>query len=156
MYVIKALVLGSMLAVSSLAVAPAFAYKFSPPSTTFNAAGQTNLSAGGISVACNALFTIVTDAGGNGSVTQATFSGSSFLCAQIKAAGLPWPAQATGPSAVAINNVKVTAPLGITCGPGPVPGTLSNSVFAFNTALNPGNCSISGSLTVSPALSITN
>jgi hypothetical protein len=156
MYVIKALVLGSMLAVSSLAVAPAFAYKFSPANTTFTATGQTNLSASGISVPCNATFVIVSDAAGNGSVTHASFSGSSFLCGQITAASLPWPTSATSLSGVTINNVKVTAPLGITCGAGPVAGTLSSSVFSFNTALNPGNCSISGSLTVSPALSITN
>ncbi len=155
MYVIKALVLGSMLAVSSLAVTPAFADKFSPANTTFSAVGQTNLSAGGISVACNADFVIATNAVGAGSVTQATFSGSSFLCAQIKAAGLPWPATPTSLTTVTINNVKVTAPLGITCGAGPVPGSLSSSRFAFNTALNPGNCSISGSLTVSPTLTIT-
>lgn len=147
---IKSLVLGCLVATGTLAATPAFAFQLSPDGN-FTATGPTLMSANGVTLLCTSTFQInVTN--GVGQVTAASFSGLG-ICPLLAGQGLPWPMQVPDASSLIINSVRVSAQ-GISCGPSSVPGTLSNSVFTFNSTLNPGNCQVSGMLTITPPGSI--
>ena len=148
----KALTMVCMMAVGTIAAAPAFAAHAIPVSTTFTASGPTSLSVLGIAVPCTSTFVLVTDAGGNVTVTQATFTGSS-TCTGIHANNLPWSVSLPSTTSATINNVSVTA-VGVTCS-GNVGATVNtNSSITLGGTL--GVCSVSGTLAISPAFQVVN
>ena len=131
---------------------------------TSTVTGPTNASYNGLSVPCTSTFSL-TDSSGSGSMTSASFSGSSS-CTNITACNLPWvigkPVAALGVA----NNTKITVcvhippPINQTCS-GTVNGTLSaGGGFTFTGTLvatpGPGTCTVNsrGTLTSSPVLSI--
>lgn len=131
---------------------------------TFTASGTSLLSSaatGGQSLPCTTHYTGVV--GANGTLHLKTASYSDYpgttvpgLCGAITPTGLPWATTATSLTAATINGAHVTGPNGISCGPGPVPVTVSGSTIIYSgDTLNPGNCGISGQTTTTPAISIT-
>lgn len=157
---VKSLTVSTALAVGMLAAAPSFASYFTPDGT-FTAQGPTNLSAlgGAIRIPCHSVFTIKVT-GGVGVVTNAVFSpdpanGNNANCNNLQATNFTsttWGLNITSATGGIAQGVKVVGINGnpVTCGAGPVPLTLQNSVAVFNGQLNPGACAVSsGNLPVS-------
>jgi hypothetical protein len=139
----------------SLAAAQASAASISPPGTSFTGVGATQLSKSGLpTIGCKATFTGSTDAAGNASITSATFTAGSFLCAGISATALPWSVTVTGPTTATINGVSVSASIFGTC-TGAVPATISGGSITFNTTLAP-NCAVqtTSPIVTTPSVSI--
>lgn len=132
---------------------------------TSTVTGPTNASYNGLSVPCTATFTL-SDSSGSGSVTAASFSGSS-TCTNITACNLPWAIGKPQAALGVANNTKITAacvhipaPINQTCS-GTVNGTLSSGGgFTFTGSMTaspgPGSCTVNSrsTLTSSPVLGI--
>jgi hypothetical protein len=111
---------------------------------TSTVSGPTNASYNGLNVPCNASFT-VSDSAGSGSVTGASFSGSSS-CTAIRACNLPWSIGKPLASAGTTNNTRISgvcvyipSPINQTC-TGIVTGTLkSGGTFTFTGSLAPSS-----------------
>ena len=147
----KALAMACVMAAGTIVAAPAFAYHATPVNTTFTATGATSLSVSGLTIPCTSTFVLVTDAAGNVSVTQATFSGSA-LCTSLSASQLPWSVTLTGLTSATINNVKVSNILA-TC-TGNAAATIGTNTITLGGPL--GSCSVAGTLNISPAFTVVN
>jgi hypothetical protein len=129
------------------------AFKLSPPSTSFTASGPTSLSAGGATLACTSTFTGHTTAAGVGKITGFSASGQAG-CSSIVAT-LPWTAKAVTATAIVFSRVAVAIPGLVTCGPGRVRShDNASGAVTFNATLNPGNCTVSGTVQSSPVITI--
>ena len=147
------------LAVSALAAfalaGTANAYSFTPTKTKFAASGTLMLSALGDTISCKTKLSGKTGAKGMASITSATFSGSSPICALITPTDFPWKTTAKSATTATIMNVEVTGG-GDTCGPSKVTITVSSGgAFTFNNATLSGGCGIDGTLQTSPVITIT-
>lgn len=150
---LKICALAGVFALSAAIGAPAMAQHAEPLNTTFNASGNTSLTALANTIPCTSTFTLVTDGSnspGNTRVTQATFSGSTPLCRALTAANLPWQVVYTSPTTATIQNANFTA-IGQTLCQGNIDVAVRNSpaeIVIDNAAI--GSCRASGTLTVSP------
>ncbi|HEX7814363.1 hypothetical protein [Dyella sp.] len=149
----KALTMACIMAAGTIAAAPAFAAHATPVSTTFSATGPTSLSVLGVPVPCTSNFVLVTDASGNVTVTQATFSGSA-TCTSVHATGLPWSASFSSTTAATISGVSVSTPFG-SCS-GSVGVAINNAASQISLSGTLGICSVSGTLTVAPTFTVVN
>jgi len=155
MVAVKALIVTSLLALSTIAAADTDAtFRLDPVSTSFTASGATTLSNALATVNCTANFASATDAAGAGSVTGATFTGGG-LCGGLTATGFPWAVTPTSLTAVTIQNVTVQTTLG-TCGPSSIAATYNNTdgSLTFTNAALAGGCTATGTLTTSPKITI--
>jgi len=155
MYAIKAIALGSVLALGAFASDDTDAtFRLTPVSTNFSAAGATTLNKSGVTLNCTANFTGATDANGGGAVTAATFTGGS-ICTSLAAQGFPWAVTANSLTQVTIQNVTVNSLAGA-CGPSAVVAAYDNAAgtLTFNNAPLAGGCTVTGTLTTSPKLTI--
>ncbi len=132
-----------------------------PVATPFAATGSMSLSKSGIVLGCNAIFVGTAAAGGDVQITSVVFNGSPTLCGGIKATATqdaPWTGHFDTPTQFTLDNVAVKTPNGEQCGPSRVTATVSNngteSVISFNNAAIAGGCAVTGSLTITPYLSI--
>ncbi|WP_394827377.1 hypothetical protein [Pendulispora albinea] len=130
------------------------AFRLTPVSTNFTATGSTTLKQGSMTLPCTAHFSGATDAAGGGAVTGANFSGGS-ICSSLGARGFPWTITADSLTQVTIRNVTVASLAG-TCGPSTVTATYDSAAgtLTFNDAQLSGGCSVSGTLTTSPPITI--
>ena len=149
----------ALVAFGFAAQASAETFTFSPTGTAITVSGPTTLSADGLSVSCTSTFTGSTSStGATGTITAATFTGSNTLCAKITAKNLPWTVTPTSATTVSIAEPEVQLVDGIitvTCGPGTLTNqAFSNSVLTLSGTLNPGSCTVSGTLTASPTVTI--
>ena len=136
-----------------LAATPLFAASVSPANTSFSASGSTTLVKSGITVGCTATFVGKTNADGSGAqVTSASFTGGT-LCSSISAVGLPWTITAPSTSSATLSGVQVNTPLG-GCGPSTVNAGWSNSssTLTLSNAQLSGGCTVTGTLSTTPAL----
>ena len=164
----KAIVRGSLVIAGAMGMsASAFALDYTVGGSLNGAStvsGPTNASYNLIATPCTATF-LLKDTAGSGSVTGASFSGSS-TCTSITACNLPWAIGKPSAALGVVGNTHITAcvhlpaPINQTC-TGTVTGTLSaGGIFTFAGAMaampGPGTCSVNsrGNLTSSPVLSI--
>ncbi|HWL89388.1 MAG TPA: hypothetical protein VNO21_26470 [Polyangiaceae bacterium] len=155
MYAVKALMMTSLLALSSIAAADVEAtFRLDPVSANFTASGATTLSKGIVTVNCTANFAGATDAAGAGSVTGATFTGGS-LCGGLTGAGFPWTITPSSLTAVTVQNVTVNTSLGA-CGPSNLAATYDNTngALTFSNAALSGGCTVNGTLSTAPKITI--
>lgn len=127
-------------------------YKFAS-NPAFTATGSITVTAGAVSLPCNAVLHGTTTNGAR--FTSATFSGLS--CAALTASGLPWPTGALAPHGAVMKNVTVNATVLGVCGPGNIHYQVNEAgVISISGAGLPGivPCSVSGSLTTKPKLMI--
>jgi hypothetical protein len=133
-------------------ITPAAAYHLIPENKSFTGTGTTSATKSGITLKCTAKFTGSVNGTGVGSVTGGSFSGE-LGCSAVTLGNLPWPAVATGATAGKISNVTFNSPIG-NCGPGTLPVTLKNGVISFTNKSLAGGCTVSGSITTTPKISI--
>ncbi len=127
-------------------------YKFDP-NPAFTAEGSITVTAGAVSLPCNAVLSGTTLNGAK--ITSATFSGVS--CAALTPTGLPWPMHAVARHGGAFKNVTVSATVLGVCGPGAINFQVNAAgVISIAGAGLPGvvPCSVSGTLRSRPRLSI--
>jgi hypothetical protein len=132
----------------------AFAFSFQPIATRFAATGQMTFTANGTTLNCSAKLVGKTNTTGfAGRIISAKFNDGTGACNAIAATGLPWKVVPTSAGALRVEMMSLFTPSGV-CGPDRLPATLSGSAISFNHTLVPGNCQISGALTVSPTMTI--
>ncbi|WP_394846755.1 hypothetical protein LZC95_04735 [Pendulispora brunnea] len=129
-------------------------FRLNPASTNFTASGSMTLKKGLVTLNCTASFSGATDAAGAGKVTAASFSGSS-LCSGLTSANLPWPIVPSSTTQVSVQNVRVNTSLGA-CGPSNLAAAYNNTngSLTFSNASLSGGCSVSGTLTTSPRITV--
>ncbi|WP_394834960.1 hypothetical protein LVJ94_51520 [Pendulispora rubella] len=129
-------------------------FRLTPASTNFTASGSMTLKKGLVTLNCTATFTGATDAAGAGKVTAATFSGGS-LCSGLKSAGFPWAVVPSSTTQATVQNVTVNTSLGA-CGPSNLAAAYNNTngSLTFTNAALSGGCSVSGTLTTSPRITV--
>lgn len=130
------------------------AFELNPESTSFTGTGTTSATKNGITLMCNATFKGKVNSAGVGKVTGGSFSGQ-VGCSSVGLSNLPWKSVAINATQVKIHNVTFTSPIG-NCGPGNLTVGLSGGVISFNNQALPGGCTVSGSITTTPSLSIVN
>jgi hypothetical protein len=142
------------LAIAALA-GTAGAYTFTPTKTNFAATGTLKLTAAGDAVNCKATLGGDTTSKGAASITSATFTGKSEVCALITPTSLPWKTIAKSATKATIMNITVMGG-GETCGPTKVSIAVSGGgAFTFNNAKLSGGCEIDGTLQTAPVITIT-
>jgi hypothetical protein len=132
--------------------ATAAAYHLSPENAKFKGTGTTSATKSGITLNCNAKFKGKVGPTGVGKITAGSFTGE-LGCSAVGLGGLPWKAAATSQTNATIYNVSFTSPIG-NCGPGDIATTLQNGVITFTNVALAGGCTVSGSITTNPKLSI--
>jgi hypothetical protein len=132
--------------------ASAMQRSYEPANTPFTATGSITVTSPSGSLPCQTVLTGTTV--GGGSITGATFSGSS--CGSLKALALPWTMSSFGNSGTGINfaNVGFSAPAIGVCHPARVKGTLGIGGKLTFSGAGVGVCSMSGTLVTSPAIRI--
>jgi hypothetical protein len=151
---------------------PVRAVTVTPPgpggkSIAFTASGPTVLGKAGLSVACETVLTGEISANGDVKITGASMRGNSF-CSTIAAvfsSQTPyWTGDIENSQSLALDNVAVHVNipgLGGTCGPTNIKAGISGNpkanemIISFPHQLLTGGCSISGSLTTTPYLTVT-
>jgi hypothetical protein len=132
---------------------PAAAFHLSPTGN-FTGEGKTSATKNGVTLPCIAHFTGKVTTAGVGYVTSGTFTDNGGIgCTSVKLSHLPWRAVAVNARRARIANVTFTSPIG-NCGPGYLPVALKNGVIRFTTVALPGGCTVSGTITTSPKVSI--
>ncbi|WP_394828109.1 hypothetical protein [Pendulispora albinea] len=154
MYTTTAFIATTALALSAFSSDSNLSFRLDPPSTNFTATGAMKLTKGLVTADCTATFTGSTDANGNGSVSEATFSGG-LLCGNLTATGFPWAVTPTSLTNGTFDNVTVNTSLG-PCGPSNVPATYDNAngTITFTNATLSGGCTVSGTLTTTPKVTV--
>jgi hypothetical protein len=142
-------------AIGAVAIAqasPAFAFKFSPASTKFTAAGHVTILQG-IPWPCTVKFHGGVNSVGKFRINSATFTGTTF-CASVVPMNLPWVGTAKTATSFTITGMEFTSEDG-TCGPGAITGSdNATGQFSYNTTLNPGGCGITGNQQTTPVVTI--
>lgn len=134
-------------------IALAAKYHLVPPGN-FTGDGKTSATKNGISLPCIAHFTGRVTAAGVGYVTGGTFKDDGGIgCTSVKLSNLPWKSLAVAAAKGKIFNVTFTSPIG-NCGPGTIPVAVRNGAIKFTAVALRGGCSVSGSITTTPKLSI--
>jgi hypothetical protein len=151
-----ALTLAAIALVSAATAQSAQAYSFTPKSTSFTATGSLQLTALGATVTCRTALTGATTANGLASITGARFSGTSSVCALVKAAALPWPMTARSLVRATIGGVTISGGAAGTCGPSRIAIAVTEAgKLKFHDVTLSGPCSATGSLQTSPVITIT-
>lgn len=153
-----ALALGAMAFISSQS---AVAQTYSPAGQTFHATGSLTVKKG-LTLTCAADFTLVVDSTGKiAKVTTGSLSGA--LCGAVTLTNFDWAVSYDG-TYVYFDSVAATTITPGNCAPTKIRATWNNaspgSLTFVNATLPPvtpgtGNCVINGTLSLSPALSVT-
>jgi hypothetical protein len=142
------------LAFGILGASPAFAWHLIPESTDFTGSGTTSSTLNGITLKCTASLTGDTDSSGIGYITAGSFSGE-VGCSYVTLQNLPWTVTAVTHLGVHLANVEFDTPIG-NCGPGTLKVNLqSKGVFYYRKEAFPGGCTLSGTITTTPAITIS-
>jgi hypothetical protein len=133
----------------------------------FTASGPTLLGKGALSVGCETVLTGTISSTGDLKITGASMRGAGVcnaISAEFPAETSVWSGNIENAKSLALDNVSVNVniPLvGGKCGPTNIKAALSNDpakkemVITFSNQLLSGGCSISGSLTTTPYLNVT-
>ncbi len=154
---LKLIPVGAALALYIAASASAFAVTVSPAGP-ISLTGSTTLTKSGIAVGCSATMAGSVSSSGAISITSASFSGNA-LCTGVTAAGLPWTGQVLSTTSLSLNGVAVNTLLGA-CGPSALSATITENpnpqqtIIGLSNQVLSGGCSVSGSLTTTPYLSV--
>ena len=141
--------------VSASLAAPASASSFMPKNTNFSAVGPVTITTNRGSMACTVTFEAVTTGGGEVEFINASLNGSADDCFENSFAGTPYYVTAKGTQQGKILAVSGFGPVFSPCGPGALPFKADKTgVWSLKTTTLAGNCTISGSLTTSPAIRI--
>jgi hypothetical protein len=124
------------------------------PAGAFTASGPTALKNNGIPVLCNATFTGTVFPDGTAQITAASFKGG-LICGGIRGAKLPWRVNAPSTREIVLAGVSVTTPLG-PCNAAEMRASSDSATgeLTFNDAQLAPKCSMTGTLTTTPQLSI--
>jgi hypothetical protein len=151
---------------------PVCAVTVTPPgssgkSIAFTASGPTVLGKSHIPLACETVLTGEISANGDVNITSVSMRGKG-LCSKIEAefsSQTPyWTGNIENPQSFALDNVAVNVkipPFGGKCGPTNIKAAISSNpatketIISFSPQLLSGGCSISGALTTTPYLTIT-
>jgi hypothetical protein len=150
----------STLAIAALAAAglaaPALASSFTPTNAYFSAVGPVTITTPQGTMQCTVTFVAVTTGGGEVEFLNASLNGSADSCFENSFAGNPWYVTAKGTRQGKILAVSGFGNIFSPCGPGALAFTADNntSVWTLEATTLPGNCTVSGSLTISPATKI--
>ncbi|WP_116141753.1 activator protein [Trinickia diaoshuihuensis] len=153
----KLIPVGAALALFLAASASAYAVTISPAGPV-TLTGSTTLTKGITSVSCTANFTGTVSSAGAISISAAKFTGGT-LCSGVTPTGLPWTGTVTSTTALKLNNVAVNTLLGA-CGPSAIVGSITENTTLQETTITltnqplSGGCSVTGTLTTSPFLTI--
>ncbi len=141
-----------LIAVSVVAIAGgADAYKLSPASTRFTAAGAASATLNGVTLSGTGTFKGAINKHGKGKITYVRFCGAGG-CGTVGAAGLPWAMKATSATTATIANATFTSPGG-NCGPANLSVKIGGGTLTYNGPFD--QCSqVTFSFTTSPAISI--
>ena len=143
----------TILSLGIAGITPATAFHLSPAGD-FTADGDTSATKGGVTLPCIAHFTGTVDSNGIGHITGGSFTDNGGVgCTAVTLSGLPWKVKAVKKGKVKIYKVTFSTPIG-DCGPGTIPAPLKKGVLSFTAVPLQPDCSISGSLTTSPKISI--
>jgi hypothetical protein len=156
---------GSVLAWLLAVTLPAHAITVTPPGP-FSAQGPFVLTKAGIRVVCETVLTGTISANGEMTITRASMSGNS-LCKAIAPVISPrsgWTGRIESAQSLALDNVAVNVGIPISgglCGPANIKAAISvnpaseETLFSFSNQVLTGGCSMSGTLTTTPYLSVT-
>ena len=150
-----AILLGAagLISLGIVGTTPAAAYHLSPAGN-FTGDGTTSATKNGVSLPCKAHFTGKVTNAGVGYITGGSFTDNGGVgCTSVKLINLPWKAVAKTARKVIIKNVQFNSPIG-DCGPGNLPVKAVNGVVSFTDVPLAGGCTVSGSITTSPKVSI--
>lgn len=153
----KLIPVGAAMALFLAASASAYAVSVSPAGA-ISLTGATTLTKGIVSVSCTANFVGSVTSSGAISITSAKFSGGS-LCTGVTASQLPWTGAVTSSTGLSLNGVAVNTLLGA-CGPSTVKASITQNATLRETTIGltsqalSGGCTVSGTLTTTPFLTI--
>lgn len=153
----KLIPVGAAMALFLAASASAYAVTISPAGP-ISLTGSTTLTKGIVSVSCTANFVGSVGSSGAISITSASFGGGS-LCTGISATHLPWTGDVGTTTSLSLNNVAVNTLLGA-CGPSTIAAsitenpTLKETTIGLNNQALSGGCTVTGTLTTTPYLTI--
>lgn len=142
----------ALAALAALTVAgSAHALSFDPKSEAFSLQGSMTFDLNHEPLTCPLTMTGQT----HGSKATITGVSSSGGCSGIVAYGLPWNVRATGPGAVEIKDVKLSAPADGQCLTSVQSVAVNKSgVWTFTPAVQHNSCAMSGALPSSPAVKL--
>jgi len=144
----------SVAAACTVASSPTAAFHFIPVNTAFTATGTVGFAQGMVGYVCTLNAKGKVGALGKVKITDVELTGSDKNCAATKPIHLPWKIKATGPSGGNIKKLGFNGPVG-ECGPDPGAIQVDGSGnWSFDLLLHP-TCIFSGSVTTSPAITIT-
>jgi hypothetical protein len=147
-----AIIAAALMSIGIVDTAAASSYELRPLNTSFTGTGTTSATESGVTLNCNAMFAGNVDGQGIGHITSGSFTGE-LGCTSVGLQGLPWTASAVAKTKATIFKVEFTSPIG-NCGPGNLRTTLKGGVITFTNAPLKGSCTVSGSITTSPAVKI--
>lgn len=153
----KLIPVGAALAWFVASAAPAFAVTVSPAGP-FSLTGSTTLMKNGLPVACTAAMAGTITSSGAVEITSGRFSGNS-LCSLVTPTGFPWKGQVNSTTGLTLNGVAVDTTLG-NCGPSTINTSIientqqRETLIGMSSQVLSGNCSVSGSLSTTPFLTV--
>lgn len=122
---------------------------FMPAPAIATLAGPMHVQSPTGALQCSGTWTLAVDAKGGGKITAARNGTGDPRCAVIYT-GLPWAIKITGATTARIGGVGFTSAFFGTCGPSPLPLTVSAGTWRMGKPTPPGTCMLNGPLTSSP------
>ena len=144
-------------ALALFVAAPAYAVTVSPAGA-ISLAGATTLVKSGMPLGCTADLVGTLTPDGAIEITSARFTGQA-LCSAVTADRLPWKGQASSPTALTLDGIAVSTPLG-SCGPSALKASVNENTTQRGTTIGlanqllSGGCTVSGSLTTTPFITV--
>ncbi|MGI9170277.1 MAG: hypothetical protein ACR2FH_08905 [Caulobacteraceae bacterium] len=132
----------------------ASAFKLAPPSASFSASGNVNISTPGGVYECTLSIRGTTNKKGRGKITAAVFSPGASFCSNTTASGLVWKVKAVSATTAKILNLAIVTPFG-SCGPTAVPVSVSGGgVWTINAPAPPTCTALAATLPTAPPIVI--
>ena len=153
----KLIPVGAALALFVAASAPAFAVTVSHEGA-LSLQGATTLVKSNMPLGCTANLVGTITHAGEVKITSAKFTGQA-LCSAVTAVQLPWKGEVTSAKSLELSGVAVETPLG-SCGPGVLKASITVDTTQRETTIGlvdqvlSGGCTVSGSLTTTPFMTI--
>jgi hypothetical protein len=134
---------------------PALASLYTPRNTNFSAIGPVTITTQQGVMNCTVTFQGVTTGRGELEFINASFNGSEDACFENSFVGNPYYVPANGTKRGKILGVSGFGSLLGSCGPGNLPFVAGKTgVWTLKKTTLPGGCTVSGSVTTSPAITI--
>ena len=133
----------------------AWAFKLSPPKTSFSGSGPATFAvATGFAYECQLSIRGATNKLGVGRISTAIFNPGAAQCGNTAAVGLPWTVKAINATTAKIINLQIATPFGL-CGPATIPVTISGGgVWTINTPVAPTCAKFTANIPTAPPIII--